>query len=282
MQLRSIPTRSMRFFSLGQSALHRQLNGIFHGTELVIMDIDGTVLNNTIPFYWKHMNITRATYTNKPHWSANECLQYFEKIHKEHGASWISRQHVMAAMIEVAQHDQLIEVAIQTFYQSFANDPHAPSLFPHLKELMIRLREQQIPVMAFSDTDHFLIDTLLAKNNIREYFHNIVGETRKPDPAILHAVLAQHPELPQTTGDHVVVIGDNLATDGALAKAIDAKFIYFVGGVKTVQRQQAIDNVAVQQQNGCVPNDTIVIDNFNELCVALCFASLDSCSNKFT
>lgn len=270
MQTRSLYTQPQRFFATRRPAQLGPLSGIFKGIELVVLDIDGTVLKDTVPHYWKHMNITRAHYTEKEHWSSKECDQYFEMISEQHGASWISRRHVMAHMTEVYDEGhKMIDEAIETFYQSFASDVNTPELFPSLRELLSGLNDLAIPVLAFSDTDHFLINNMLSNHEIDHHFHRIVGETQKPQPDVLHEVLEQHPELPQTTGEHVLVIGDNLSTDGTLAKNIGGQFIYFVGGQKTLQRRQSMVNLQSKQQEGLVPKDAVLLDDFRFLCAEM-------------
>lgn len=258
--------RYRRFFQTGKVDQGQLLNGIFYGIELVLVDIDGTVLDQTIPHYRKHLNQARHGVTAKQHWSHDEFLLFRKRTFEQHGTDWISHRHMIADMIEIYdENHESVELGMRIFYDSFALDTFTPPLFPSLRELLENLKNNQLPVLAFSNNDHYLIQTMLTNHRVHDQFHAIVGDTNKPKPDVLHEVLRQHPELPQTTGEHVLVIGDSLATDGELAKNIGAKFVYFTGGFEQEDKKRSYQAVKQKQQEQRIPLQTVIIDDFSML-----------------
>jgi phosphoglycolate phosphatase-like HAD superfamily hydrolase len=202
------------------------LKNLLKKVELIIFDVDGTILRDTHIQYWKHLNLASAKFANKE-WSN---AQFWEYLKRPHG--YVSRQHIMATMLghHPDEESELVKNAIEFFYQSFNLDKQASATFPHVIAAIAQLKNHGIPSIAFSDTEAVLVKKMLSDHDLHVEFESIVGTAKKPDVTILCDTLKERAAKPQLPGDNVLVIGDNLKADGALAKKAGCSFLYFSGG----------------------------------------------------
>lgn len=249
---------SSRFFQ--QASLENILSGI----ELIVFDIDLTVLDKTTDHYWTHLNHARVSYSQsqlKP-WAEHDFHAYFAETKR-----WISREHIVSRMIGTYDlTDERVESACAIFYDSFESDIDVPKLFPGVHDLLSLLKQSNVPLLALSDTEARLIKHMLTHRDVHHHFTDIIGEAKKSESTDSFDQFMQRQsfDFPHR-GKHILVIGDSLNSDGKLAQQIGARFIFFIGEQdlnKVAKKKTAFHQAIIK---GAIPKDSIVITDYQQL-----------------
>jgi len=238
----------------------KDLATLLRGIELIIFDVDGTILKDTHIQYWKHLNKASSHHANKQ-WSDAQFRQYLSRPE-----GYTTRQHIVASMLEQdpSQDSDLVRKTMDFFYQSFCEDQEKSELFPHVVMAVTELTRCGIPSIAFSDTEEVLVRKMLSDYNLHSHFESVVGQAKKPDTTVLHHALKNRSSHPQITGKNILVIGDNLKTDGALAERAGCAFLYFSGGAP-----QKADEFFRAREAGTIPKDSLMINSHGEVLDAM-------------
>jgi phosphoglycolate phosphatase-like HAD superfamily hydrolase len=237
-----------------------ELPRILEKVEVIIFDVDGTILKDTHIQYWKHLNFATSHYKNTT-WSDDEFWNYLRRPQ-----GYTTRQHIVASMLgqDPLEESDMVKNTMEFFYLSFCSDDQKSELFPHVRVAISELSRKGVSLIAFSDTEEILVRKMLSDHELNPYFEFIVGNAKKPSPMVLDETLKRLRSTARVTDENILVIGDNLCTDGALALRAGCSFIYFTGG-----DEEKAEKFQSMKKTGDIPKDSIMISSHSEMIEAI-------------
>ena len=240
--------------------------------QLLVWDLDDT-LWDCLWHYRKLINATRSHY-GLTHWS-----------HEEFNAfGYVHRQHMFEHMFTTDN----AQAALQHFYQLFeAKMPESTDakLFASTLKVLENLKQQNIPMIAISNTENRLVQKLMKHFQLDPYFKKVVGsqghtvqwQDLKPNAQIfeqlMHELALKH--LPR---ESIWFIGDSLSSDIRCAKNANAMGIFYCPPHRALPKEfsvqpdhiihdleQLIDLIDIAEKPRASLNNTAAYEQFGLL-----------------